>query len=91
MKEATKLVLRICLFLVIALWVSIMLVDFVRTKKEKKPLFCITKHTYQYEDGKTDECIGLGYKVYRYERKSITANEFGPIFIKQRVDTTGLK
>ena len=40
-------------------------------------------------DGKTYECVGLGYRMFKYERKAITAKEFGPIFIKERQSFDG--
>lgn len=90
-KTQIKLVIRVFVVALILVWAACVLTDFIRTKNEKEPVFCITKHTYKYDDGKTNECIGLGYKVYDYNRKSIKAKEFGPIFIKQRTDIKGLK
>ena len=57
-------VIIVCLF---ATWIT----DFVRTQKEEKPVFCVKKIEHKYDDGTTDECIGLGYKVFTYNRKSI--------------------
>ena len=49
-------------------------------------MFCISEKTYKYADGKTYECVGIGYKMYKYERDSINATEFGPIFIEQKTN-----
>ena len=69
-------VIIVCLF---ATWIT----DFVRTQKEEKPVFCVKKIEHKYDDGTTDECIGLGYKVFTYNRKSIKLKrQFSPFFIK---------
>lgn len=69
-------VIIVCLF---ATWIT----DFVRTQKEEKPVFCVKKIEHKYDDGATDECIGLGYKVFTYNRKSIKLKrQFSPFFIK---------
>ena len=40
---------------------------------------------YKHEDGTVTECIGLGYKIYKYERISIPkSTDFGTIFMKMR-------
>ena len=45
-----------------------------------------TSHIHKYDDGKVTECIGLGYKVYNYDRESFDKGvEFGPLFTKERV------
>lgn len=63
-------------------WVT----DFVRVAREEKPIFCVKTVEHKYDDGKVTECIGLGYKVYNYDRKSFDKGvEFGPLFTKERV------
>ncbi len=71
-------------------WIAIIglaviwIIEFIMVRTENDPWFCIEQKEYEYEDGKVTECIGLGYKVYNYERDSITAREFGPFFIEMR-------
>lgn len=65
----------ICLF---AIWIT----DFVRTKREEKPIFCIKEVEHKYDDGTTTECDGLGYKVFTYKRESIKLkSQFSPFFV----------
>lgn len=69
-------VIIICLF---ATWIT----DFIRTQKDEKPVFCVKEVEHKYDDGQTDECIGFGYKVFTYNRKSIKLKrQFSPFFIK---------
>lgn len=68
--------LFVCLF---AIWI----IDFVQVKREKEPIFCISEKVHEYEDGTTKECVGLGYKVYTYNRKSLNIkSQFSPFFVK---------
>lgn len=61
-----------------AVWVT----DFMRVRDDKKPMFCIKKIEHKYDDGTTEECVGLGYKVYNYNRKSINLkSQFAPFFV----------
>lgn len=62
-----------------AVWVT----DFMRVRDDKKPMFCIKKIEHKYDDGTTEECVGLGYKVYTYNRKSINLkSQFAPFFVR---------
>lgn len=71
--------------LLICAWI----VDFFRVKTDKYPLFCISKETVEFEDGKVDKCTGLGYKVYTYDRASLDEGiEFGPFFAKMKEPDT---
>lgn len=58
--------------------------EFYRVRNGKEPQFCIKKDTHVYVDGTTDVCIGLGYKVYDYDRYNIVGTEFVSIFAKER-------
>lgn len=61
-----------------AIWTT----DFIRTKKDEKPIFCVKTVEHKYDDGNATECIGLGYKVINYNRSSIkTKNQFAPFFV----------
>jgi len=69
--------------LVIA-WIIIVFMDYFKVRDGKNPQFCIKEEIKRYDDGTVYSCLGIGYKVYRYDRKSISASEFGPFFIKER-------
>ena len=58
MKKWMKIVL-----IVLAVWLSIFLVDFICVKTIKRPIFMI--RTTIYKDGGTKEYYGLGYKVIK--------------------------
>ena len=83
MKRIIETILKVVIIVLIVAWVAIVFIDFFRSKSEKNPYFCIKTQTKVYDDGTTYECIGLGYKMYRYNR-SFNAVEFGPFYIKER-------
>lgn len=71
-----------CAFIVL---VVIWLIDFNHVRNNEEPQFCISTTNHEYEDGNVKECLGLGYKIYSYNRKSMnTALEFGPFWIQIR-------
>ena len=90
MKKGIIFLLKILILVLITVWVVIVCIDYFRTKDEKAPKFCLYETTHNYQDGITYECVGFGYKVYKYKRLSITATEFGPVFIKERQNSNGL-
>ena len=91
MKKGILFFLKILVLVIFVVWVILVFIDYFKTRKDEKPVFCIKETIYKYDNGQTYECVGLGYKVYKYERDNIRATEFGPIFIEQRTDTNGLK
>ena len=58
--------------------------EFYRIRNGYKPQFCIKEDLHIYADGTTEECIGLGYKVYTYDRYNLVGTEFVSIFAKER-------
>lgn len=85
MRRIVEITVKVLLILAIVVWLTIVFIDFFRTKSEKDPLFCLKTQIKKYPDGETFECIGLGYKMYRYNR-SFSAVEFGPFFIKEDLE-----
>ncbi len=81
-----KKVINILLWLVLFTWIGLTLYDFVQVKRQKDPLFCVKTTEKEYLDGKTNTCIGLGYKVIKYNRESIKALEFKPIWAQPEYD-----
>ena len=58
---------------------------FCRVSDRKDPMFCLSKKTHTFEDGTVEQCTGLGYKVYEYNRASLDSGiQFGPFFIKMK-------
>ena len=83
-KKATKIIKIVVLGLIIS-WVILFLIDYTRARKNKDLLFCLKEETKEYSDGTVYSCTSLGYKLYRYNRTSIsTTLEFGPIFMKEK-------
>lgn len=72
------------LWFVLIAWMIICLYDMYNVRKLKDPVFCITKHTETYKDGKVYSCTGPGYKVYQYKRNCYTAVEYVPFFFGDR-------
>lgn len=83
-KSTFHKVMNIVLWILLLAWMLVVLVDFYNVSKEKEPIFCIDKNTTEYDDGDVNSCLGLGYKVYRYERSCFSAIEFGPFWGKDR-------
>jgi len=77
-------IINIVIWVILYILMMFCIIDFSRTRQEKKPLFCIKKETKNYTDGSVDSCLGLGYKIYHYNRKSFKAIEFGPFWTKDR-------
>ncbi len=83
-KGTVKKVINVVLWVILFAWMAIVLVDYYKTTKEEKPVFCfINNKTTTYDDGTVDSCMGLGYKIYNYNRKSYKAIQFGPFWISE--------
>ena len=78
-----KVIARIFWIIVIVL-MCIATFEFYRVRNGKKPLLCIKTIERTYVDGKSTECIGLGYKVFEYKRNYLKGTEFVSIFSKER-------
>ena len=84
MRRIVENIGKILLVIILALWIVVVFVDYFRNSDGKDPRFCIKTEVKKYSDGEVYICTGLGYKAYRYERKSIGGTAFGPFFIKER-------
>jgi len=84
MKRVIVNVLKILIIVLIIAWICIIFVDYFKARDGQDPVFCIKEEVKTYSDGTVYSCVGLGYKAFRYERKSISAVEFGPFFIEER-------
>ncbi len=80
-------IIKIAILAFIIIWIIIFFIDYFRARQAKTPLFCISEETKEYDDGTVYSCVGLGYKMYKYDRDSVEASvEFGPFFIKERTE-----
>ena len=78
-------IIKIVILSIVIIWIFCFFIDYFRARQEKLPLFCIHKTVQKYDDGTTTSCMGLGYKMYKYDRASIPVSvQFGPFFIKER-------
>ena len=84
-KESTfNKVMNVILWIVLIVWMAICLVDFFRTHQVKKPIFTFKHETTKYEDGSVDNYLGLGYRIYFYNRKCFNGVEYSPFWTKDR-------
>jgi len=77
-----KKILNIIFWVVICLMFFVWIFDFIKIKNHDEPFFCIYEKTHEFDDGSVKECLGLGYKVYTYERESLEGMKYGPFFMK---------
>mgnify|MGYP005781743365 CR=1 FL=1 len=84
MKVVKKVISVIFMVLFIS-WLSLIVYESYMVTRGEQPKFCIKKEEHKYNDGVTTECLGLGYKVYMYDRSSIEVQvEFGPFWISEK-------
>ena len=84
MRRIIENIIKVLLILLIVGWVVIVFVDYFRNLDGKEPKFCLKEETKQYPDGEVYICTGLGYKAYKYDRKSVGGTAFGPFFTKEK-------
>lgn len=84
MKKIIVNIFKVMVILLVIAWIAIIFIDYFNVTNDKEPQFCIKEETKTYDDGTVYSCTGLGYKLFRYDRKSISAVEFGPFFIQER-------
>lgn len=80
-KSFGKIIFDIVFWLCVIILAAVWLTDFYKMKNSEKPIFCIKEKVHEFDDGTVNECVGLGYKIYEYNRDSIHARQFGPFFI----------
>ena len=83
-KSMFQRVMNVILWIILIVWMVVCLVDFYKVQQKGDPIFCIKKGVTKYSDGDVKWCLGPGYKVYQYNRKSFQAIEFGPFWSKDR-------
>ena len=82
MKRIIENIVKVLIILLLIAWIAIIFIDWYRTTQGKNPMFCISEKTTQYADGETYKCVGIGYKMFRYNRTCAAVN-FGPFFLKE--------
>ncbi len=80
-----KKVLNVAFWVLFAILLLIWVTDFLRVRADNDPIFCWGDKVHTFDDGDVEECTGLGYKVFKYNRDSLgQGSEFGPFFIKMQ-------
>lgn len=83
--KVVKKVISIIFMVVFISWLLLIIYESYMVTRGEQPKFCINTEEHKYEDGVTTECLGLGYKVYMYDRNSIDVQvEFGPFWINEK-------
>lgn len=83
--ETLKFIGNAIFWIVFAVLAFIWITDFVKVTREEEPVFCIKNKVHTFDDGTVNECVGLGYKVYTYNRDSFDKGvQFGPFFTKMK-------
>lgn len=81
-KSIGRIIFDVVFWVGITVLAIIWFVDFIKVQKSDEPVFCLVQKTHEFEDGTVEECIGLGYKIYEYNRESISnARQFSPFFV----------
>ena len=80
MKQKLRIVLYTLLTSTI-LWMSMIIIDFMRCQNMQKPLFTLKMIHQDYDDGYINQYDGLGYKYFEYRRVSVIKNNFVPFWI----------
>lgn len=76
-----KRIFHILILLLFIGWTYIIFSDLSKVKEGNKAKFCLKNTIYDYVDGSVEECTGLGYKVYYYDRTSVNVKtEFVPFW-----------
>ncbi|HIS90496.1 MAG TPA: hypothetical protein IAC20_02400 [Candidatus Faecisoma merdavium] len=84
-RSIVKTIFDVVFWIVIIGLAIVWITDFINVQNDKNPVFCLKNETHKYDDGTVEECIGLGYKVYTYDRSSFSkGRQFGPFFIGMR-------
>lgn len=77
-------IIKVAILAIVIIWIICFFIDYFRARQSKLPLFAVCE-IKQYDDGYVRACTGLGYKMYKYDRASISTKvEFGPFFIKEK-------
>ena len=85
-----RMVILGAILLVFAIWAFLVYTDFGNIKRNEEPQFCFFGTTEQeikegdFVKGKINECIGLGYKVVKYETLDARMTEFVPLWEKTK-------
>lgn len=85
METRKRDIIKIVIIGLVITWIICFFIDYIRARQQKMPIFCVKEVTTTYDDGEVQTCIGLGYKMIKYQRTSIPVGiDFGPFFIKER-------
>ena len=77
-------ILNIIFYILMTTLFLIWIIDYSNVILKKDPLFCVQYKKNKYDDGYTNICNGVGYKVIKYNRKSLTKGyTYGSLLLKE--------
>ena len=81
-----RMVILGAVLLVFAIWAFLVYTDFGNIKRNEEPQFCFfgTKKQEIKNKGSIEECLGLGYKVVKYQTYDARMTEFVPLWEKTK-------
>ena len=79
-KMSTKKKVELICLIAIALWLALFAINYVRYTESKSLLFAMHL-THKYDDGVTEEYVGLGYVYRQYKRNSVNREEMVPFWV----------
>ena len=83
MWKVIKKIMSLLITMLLVGYIVIVFTDYLQANNSENPKFCYEEVVIPYDDGTTTEYKCLGYKIFKYERASINAYEFG-FFITEK-------
>ena len=84
-KSPVKTIILLIFLAVFIGWAYLVYSDYGRVKNSEEPKYCVFgTNVDKTEDGTISECIGLGYKVIKYQTLDIKMTEFVPVWEKTK-------
>ena len=83
--KTVKNIFNLLFTLAFLFWSYAFVSDCLRVNNGGVAKYCVKHIIYDQTDGSTEECLGLGYKVYYYDRTSVDiTKEMGPFWMAMR-------
>ena len=79
-KMTNKKKIELLILVIIALWLVLFAINYVRFADSKAPIFAMHL-THKYDDGVTEEYVSLGYVYRQYRRNSVNREELVPFWV----------
>lgn len=79
-KKRKRKTIELAILIIIVLWLSLFIIDYIRYRNSKNPLITIKQKTTTFEDGEVTEYFSLGWTYREYKRRAIGDIELTPFF-----------